>query len=133
MNHPPLGLGGTTNSPSSKEILVLAFRAHEVVVNLWLGTRLNTSHVISHWVHACLGWVDFDYSSKFVFATLELFLPVDAERLTELEDQGFRVNPSVQHRHLRVDRHIATLLVVVLHWKIKVLLHFKFILRLIIY
>ena len=46
--------------------------AFELIVDDWLGASFDASGVVSHWVHACLGWVDLDNLFRFRFISLQL-------------------------------------------------------------
>jgi len=69
----------------------IALGALKCVVDDWLGASLDASHVVSHGVHARLGWVDLNDLNESSLTAGELVLPEDAGRFALLNDEGLGV------------------------------------------
>ena len=65
--------------------------AFELIVDDWLGASLDASGVVSHWVHACLGWVDLDNLFQLDLTSLQLLGPVIALWLASFKQFWLRV------------------------------------------
>ena len=76
----------------------------------------DTGGPITHWVDARLCWISLDHNLELGLTTLELFLPISALGLAEVENEGFRVHATLQHVLLRVNCNVHPIFVVVLLW-----------------
>ena len=66
-------------------------------MNDWLHASFDTSDVISHWVKASLGRVDFDDLLELCLASGKLVLPSFALGLAVLEHQWLGVFSGLDH------------------------------------
>ena len=73
-----------------------SFGSLELIVNNWLDASFDAGDEVTHWVHACLGWIDLDNLFQLDLASLKFLLPVITLWLARLEQLRFRVLASVK-------------------------------------
>ena len=93
--------------------LPLALSTSKLIVYLRLSACLNTSYIVSHWVKACLRWVNFNDGSQLELTSLEFLFPVEALWLTIFKDEWFRINALLKEVNILIRRNIHAINIVV--------------------
>ena len=77
--------------------MLLSLGSLELVMDNWLGTGLDASNIISHWIEASFGGVDLDNLLQLGLASLQFLFPVFAMWLAFFKNEWFRVLSLLKH------------------------------------